>query len=301
MTWFFAKLRPHLKLPAVLALGISLTLNPGLGVDRGQGTHSASRLFAQSTKQPANKSAGKPSSPLPTQPGGAALPAPRPGWSYPQRQTLTYEVDWRVFPAGTAVVHLETNGDAERVTVTGDSTGAINLLLRVNDRFQSAFSRQTGCSSGFAKQLIEGSRQVTSDQQFAAGQSRVTEDEKNLLTHSHHTEQSAIPPCVSDALSAIFYAASQPLQAGQQFHVPLVYGANVLDVTAHVEGQEAVRAPSTTYQAVRVQPTWTGTVVKNSGNIWIWYSDDDRHIPVQVRARLFWGTLTFRLTTIDQK
>jgi hypothetical protein len=75
----------------------------------------------------------------------------------------------------------------------------------------------------------------------------------------------------------------------------------VLDITAKVEGQEAVRAPTTTYQALRVQPTWTNTAVHNSGNIWVWYSDDDRHIPVQVRARLFWGTITFRLISVEQK
>jgi hypothetical protein len=52
---------------------------------------------------------------------------------------------------------------------------------------------------------------------------------------------------------------------------------------------------------VRVQPSADAGVVKARGNIWIWYTDDDRHIPVQMRARLFWGTITFRLTALDQK
>jgi hypothetical protein len=50
-----------------------------------------------------------------------------------------------------------------------------------------------------------------------------------------------------------------------------------------------------------VQPTADSGVVKNKGEIWIWYTDDARHIPVQMRARLFWGTLTMRLSSIDQK
>jgi hypothetical protein len=45
-----------------------------------------------------------------------------------------------------------------------------------------------------------------------------------------------------------------------------------------------------------VQPTADAGVVKNRGNIWIWYTDDERHLPVQMRARLFWGTITFRLS-----
>jgi hypothetical protein len=229
------------------------------------------------------------------------LPPPRTGWSFPQKETLTYAVDWRVFPAGTAVLHLEADGDAERISVTGDSVGAINLIFRVSDRFQSSFNRKTGCSMSFSKQLIEGHRQVNSDQQFTYGQHRTSYDEKNLISHIHRTEQSPIPPCVTDLLSAMFYIASQPLQVGQQMHMPIADAGRVTDVTLHVEGREAIRTPTATYQTLRVQPTADAGVVKNRGNIWIWYTDDDRHIPVQMRARLFWGTITFRLTGLEQK
>ena len=229
------------------------------------------------------------------------MPSPRPGWSFPQHQTLTYAVDWRVFPAGTATVRLEQDGDAERVTVVGDTAGAINLIFRVSDRFQSSFSRSTGCSANFSKQLMEGHRQVTSDQQFASGQRRTTYDERNLISHIHRTEQSSIPPCVTDLLSAMFYIASQPLNLGQQFRIPVAEAGRVTDVTLHVEGREAIRTPSTTYQTLRVQPTADAGTVKNRGNIWIWYTDDPAHTPVQMRARLFWGTITFHLTGMEQK
>ena len=283
--------RPSLILAATLALSFLLAPDQPFAQSSGSGVkpgRPGSASVATAQARPAGT-------------GSASLPAPRPGWSYPQRQTLTYQVDWRVFPAGTAVVHIESNGDSQRITVSGDSSGAFNLVLRVSDHFQSTFNRQTGCSSGFARQQIEGSRQLNSDQQFSSGYSRGAFDEKTLITRNHHAEQTPIPPCVSDPLSAIFWAASQPLQPGQQFHVPVVYPLQALDVTAKVEGREAVRAPSTTYQALRVQPTWTNTAVKNSGNIWVWYSDDERHLPVQVRARLLWGTITFRLTSVEQK
>jgi len=52
---------------------------------------------------------------------------------------------------------------------------------------------------------------------------------------------------------------------------------------------------------VRVQPTADAGVVKNRGNIWIWYTDDARHLPVQIRARFFWGTITFHLLSAEQK
>lgn len=229
------------------------------------------------------------------------LRPPRPGYSFPQKQTLTYAVDWRVFPAGTTVLHLEADGDTERVTATADSIGAVNLLYRVSDRFQSSFNRQTGCSEQFSKQLIEGRRRVNSDLKFDYPQGKAMLSDKNFVSGISRHEQAPIPPCVTDLLSAIFYGASQYLQVGQSFEMPVSDAMKTVPVTMKVEGREEIITPAGTFQTLRVQPTAAAGVVKNRGDIWIWYTDDQRHMPVQMRARLFWGTITFRLTKVEQK
>ena len=90
------------------------------------------------------------------------LAPPRPGFSFPLKQTLTYSVDWRVFPAGTAVMRFEADGDRENLTASADTIGAINMLFHVADRFQSSFDRAKGCTYDFNKQTVEGRRQVSS-------------------------------------------------------------------------------------------------------------------------------------------
>ena len=230
-----------------------------------------------------------------------SLAAPRAGYGYPARETLTYAVDWRVFPAGTTVMHLQQEGDEERVSASGDTLGAINLIYRVSDRFQSSFNRRTGCSSGFAKQLQEGRRQVTTDLKFDYGQGKALLNEKNLVKGTSKHSEAPVGPCVTDLLSAIFYPASQTLIPGQSFQVPVADAMHTVTVTMHVEARETVRVPLGTYKTIRVQPTAAAGTVKARGNIWIWYTDDEKHIPVQMRARLFWGTFTFRLTALDPK
>jgi hypothetical protein len=234
----------------------------------------------------------------------AALPAlipPLPGYSFPARETLHYEVDWRVFPAATASIHLEQQGDTMRVTSEGETIEALNLLFRVNDKFQSSFDRRTGCSLGFSKQTVEGKRQVNTDLKFDYSQHKSTLVEKNLVSGITKHEEAQIPGCVTDLMSGIFYAASQPIQVGQSFQMPLADALHTLPVTMKALSREEIKTAAGTFQAVRVQPTADSGVVKNKGEIWIWYSDDARHIPVQMRARLFWGTLTMRLSSIDQK
>jgi hypothetical protein len=234
----------------------------------------------------------------------AALPAlspPQSSYLFPAKETLHYEVDWRVFPAATASIRLELQGDTMHVTGEGETIEALNLLFRVNDKFQSSFDRRTGCSYGFSKQTSEGKRQVNTDLKFDYSQHKSTQTEKNLVSGITKHEEAQIPGCVTDLMSAIFYAASQPIQVGQSFQMPLADALHTLPVTMKALSREEIKTAAGTFQTIRVQPTAESGVVKTKGEIWIWYSDDARHIPVQMRARLFWGTLTMRLSSIDQK
>ena len=229
------------------------------------------------------------------------LPAPRAGFNFPQKQTLTYSVDWRVFPAGTAVLHFEAFGDRERITASADTVGAINLLFHVSDHFQSNFDRATGCTNEFDKQTVEGRRQISSTLKLDYTNLKSVLDEKNLVTGQSKHVETPVPGCLTDLLAGMFYSASQPMEVGKSFVIPVVDALHTVPVTMKVEGKEEIKTTLGTFKTVRVEPTADAGVVKNRGNIWIWYTDDDRHLPVQMRARLFWGTITFRLTGNEAK
>jgi hypothetical protein len=234
-------------------------------------------------------------SPIPT------LQPPPPGYVFPARQTLIFSVDWRVFTAGTAVFHLEQVGSVQKVTATADSVGAMTMLFPVVDKFVAGFDTKTGCSTGFSKQLLEGRRKVSSDLTFDYKTGKQHEVAKNLVKGTSKEQAASIPACVTDSLSAIFYAASQPLVVGESVNFPLADSMRTVTVRMKVEGKEQITTPAGTFQTIRVQPTADEGIVKNRGNIWIWYTDDARHMPVQIRARLFWGTITFHLQSYETR
>ncbi len=240
---------------------------------------------------------GKPAVPvvIPT------LQAPDPSFAFPARQTLTFTVDWRVYTAGTAVFHLEQQGPIEKVTATADTVGNVHMLFPVVDRFQAGFDTKTGCSTGFSKNMQEGRRKVSSDLTFNYATGRQSEISKNLVKGTSKSETASIPACVTDTLSAIFYVASRPLIVGQQVRFPLADSMRTVTVAMKVEGKEEIKVPAGTFQTIRVQPTADEGIVKNRGAIWIWYTDDARHMPVQIRARLLWGTFTFHLQSVEAK
>ena len=229
------------------------------------------------------------------------LPPPQPGFQYPQRQTLTFSVDWRVFTAGTAVFHLEQVGDLQKVTATADSSGAVNMLFPVIDKFESGFNTKTGCSTGFSKQIQEGRRKISSELTFDYAHGKQLQHERNLVKGTATQKEANVPACVTDSLSGIFYAQSQPMVVGQTLSFPLADSMRTVTVNMKVEGREEIKTPAGTFNTLKVQPMADEGVVKNRGHIWIWYTDDPRHIPVQIQARLFWGTITFHLQSIEMK
>jgi hypothetical protein len=224
----------------------------------------------------------------------------RAGFQFPYGQTLNYEGEWRFFTAGTATVHLERAGTQNHVTINADSTGVVALLYKVQDRFESYFDAKTLCSAKLVKHAEEGSHRRDTVITYDYGRGKSVLEEHNLKTNQQKKVENDIPGCVTDVISGILYVASLPLQAGGVYTFPLNDGGNTVTVKASVEGKEQVKTPAGTFQTIRVGSEGNSAVLKNRGRMWIWYTDDDRHIAVQMRAKLFWGTLTIYLTSINK-
>jgi Protein of unknown function (DUF3108) len=254
----------------------------------------------QSTAQ--MQSAHATSSPTGTQSSivaGARIQPLRQGFDFP-RQTLRYEAEYRFWTAGLATLRVERAANQEHVTGTADSTGVVALLFRVQDRFNAYFDAQSLCSSKLLKHTEEGSHWRDTTITFDYQRHKSVLEEKNLKTgQSKHTEND-IPGCVTDVVSGILYVSSLPLQPDATYSFPLNDGGKTVTIQAHVEGREQVKTPAGTFQAIRVGPEGDYSALKNRGRVLIWYSDDARHLPVQIQARLFWGTLTVYLASIDK-
>jgi hypothetical protein len=175
------------------------------------------------------------------------------------------------------------------------------MLFHVSDRFQSDFDRVRGCTYDFDKQTVEGRRQINSTLRLDYAASKSVLDEKNQVTGQTKHAEAKVSGCLTDLLTGVFYASSQPIALGHNFVIPVVDATSSVLVTMKIEGREEIKTPLGTFNTLRIQPTADNGVVKNRGNIWIWYTDDERHLPVQMRARLFWGTITFRLIGNENK
>lgn len=226
--------------------------------------------------------------------------APPPGYHFPNRQTNVYAVEWHLFTAGTASVKLESDGSKEHVTAVADSSGVANVLYGVHDRFQAFFDPRSFCSQRVSKHTEEGSRKRDSEILFDYSKHKTLLDEKNLKTGERKHTENDIPECVTDVISGFYYLSSLALQPGNMHTFSVNDGGNTTDVTAQVETHERVKVPLGTFETIRVQAEAISGPLKGKGKVWVWFTDDANHTPVQMRAKLGWGTLLFRLQRLEK-
>ncbi|MGH9532055.1 MAG: DUF3108 domain-containing protein [Terriglobales bacterium] len=226
----------------------------------------------------------------------AEIRPPQPGHRFPNGETWVYQVEWRIFDAGVATLRTEPAGREQRVTATASTTGVVSQLYAVRDRWESFFDPRTFCSRQISKHTEEGYRRLETSLRFDAARRKGVLEEKNLKTGATKKLESDTPACVTDVVSGLYYLRSLPLEPGETYTFPVSDGARTVNVSALVEDREEIQVPAGTFQTLRVGPA-----PNEPGQVWIWYSDDANRIPVQMRARMMWGTLTFRLERIEHR
>lgn len=227
------------------------------------------------------------------------ITAPISGYRYPNNQTLVYNTDWRFFNAGTATIRIDAAGREQRVYATADAQGFVALLYHVHDTFEAFFDPATFCSLNITKHSEEGFRRHDTNIVFDYARKKSLLNENNLKTKESKHEENDIPECVSDVVSSPFYIASLPLTVGAIYRFPLNDGGKTNAARVTVEGREEVKTPAGVYKTIRVSVVADSGSLTSKGEIWIWFTDDAARTPVQMKARLFWGTLLFHLQKIE--
>ena len=225
----------------------------------------------------------------------AKIAPPPPGYRFAEGKTYIYGVEWRMFTAGTAKVTMEPAGANQRVTAIEDSAGLVDVIYKIHDRFEAHFDPRTFCSLNVSKHSEEGSRKRQTEIAFDYARGKSVLDEKNLKTGELKHVENDIPSCVTDLLSVFYYMASLSLQPGEAYTFPVNDGGKTSEIAARVEAREQVKVPAGTFQTVRVEAEPVTGLLKGKAKVWVWFDTAAEHAPVQIRSKLKWGTLLFKL------
>jgi hypothetical protein len=252
------------------------------------GWFDAGPLFAGGDAQPAMVSS-RPQS---------HIVAPKPQYTF-RNQKFVYSVQWHFLNAGMSTVEIQHTGSGARVLATADSAGMPDKLFKVHDLFTASLDTMTFCTRHVEKHSEEGKKQYeeTVALDYPHGKSRV--DVKDVKTAETKHSEFDIPACVTDVISGFFYVASLPLAPGYSEIFPVNDNGKTTDVEVKVESRERVKSPLGHLDTLRVKVEPLSGPMKGKGVLWVWFTDDGRRIPVQMKSKLGFATLLFQLEQIS--
>lgn len=232
-------------------------------------------------------------------PAPVQIAPPRPNYPFPDGRGYVYSAEWHLITAGTAVVKMEAAGNERKVTASAESSGAVNVIFPVHDRFESHFDPRTFCSLSIFKHSEEGSHKRETSIHFDYARKKSALDEKNLKTGETKHVENDLAGCATDVITGFYYLQSLPLQLGERYEFPISDGKTTI-IRATVEKREQIKVPAGTFPTLLVTAEATSGPLQSKGRVWVWYSEDASHTPVQMRVKLGWGTLLFRLQRIEK-
>jgi hypothetical protein len=244
----------------------------------------------------------------------AQAPAPPPSIAAPKapadlnaaKESLQYDVEWRLIPAGTARLNWTPMPGsavaASEARLHLESTGIVSRLFRVNDDYTSMLG-QNLCGGGTFMVAREGSRhketRVTYDQQNR----RANYTEKDLVKSAVVNEQVDTPPCVHDVLGGLMVLRTLHLEPGKTAQIPISDGKKAAQVRVEAQRREEINTPMGVQQAVRYEVfVFDNVIYKRSAHLHVWLTDDAVRLPVQLQVRLQFtiGTITFKLAKAER-
>lgn len=221
----------------------------------------------------------------------------------PDGEQLSYNATWRLWKAGLATLTLTSDGSERKIDFSAVSTGVAAILFPVRDQIESDYDPQSFCARQVVKDTLEGRRKRHTEINYYPLRDNLVLDEQNLdgprPLAKHQVKP--IPGCVLDLFSALYYVRTLPLHLGEVYNFPVNEGGNTVEVQLTPDLKERVVTPAGSFATIRAEPSvFNNAVFHRPGRMWIWFSDDARHLPVMVKAKVSWGTITAVLAHVSE-
>lgn len=210
-----------------------------------------------------------------------------------------YAIEWRLVRAGTARMTWTPEPKAFQGDLSIVSTGLVSKLYRVNDDYQARMDDQL-CGTSVKIHAEEGKRRRDTSITFADGKAAYSE--KDLIKNAVVIKETPIPPCVHEYLGALQKLRLTRPEVGQSIHVPISDGKKSASVKVDAQEREEVSTPLGKFKAVRYEVLMFNDVLINKkARLYVWLTDDERRLPVQIRVRMQFliGTIELKLEKLE--
>jgi hypothetical protein len=216
-------------------------------------------------------------------------------------EKLTYDISWsNLIHAGTAVLEVRGKKEADGEIVyhlisTAHSGRFLSKFYAVSDRIESVFDPENLRPVSFSLDQSHGKRKKKRDMKF-----NYNEDIVTVLANGQRSTY-PIPADIQDPLSSLYYVRTkQAFIVGKPIVVPVHEDDKNWLVEVQVLGREKLKTSIGELNTIKLKtyPKYEG-VFQNTGEIYIWLTDDARKIPVLMKSTISIGSIVSTLVNLQ--
>jgi hypothetical protein len=212
-------------------------------------------------------------------------------------EKLVYDLTWIGLKAGTASLEIINEEDTIKIISQAHSAKFISLFYKVEDRIESTLSQGSPLSPigqpiNYRIKIREGKHRRDKEVIF----DHVKGKAHYFDYRNNEEEEFEVPSPIFDPVSGFFYFRTRELVVGEPVYITVFDNKKIWDVEVQVLRKEQVTIPAGTFDTIVVKPLLKSEgIFSRKGEVHIWLTDDERHVPVLVTLKVKIGHVTATL------
>ncbi len=175
----------------------------------------------------------------------------------------------------------------------GETTGFASIFFKVDDTYESYFSKEDGKPYKFVRKINEGGYTKDVEINFDYEEEKaVLEDKKNKKTKNFELKDS-----IQDLISAFYYLRNnyipEDLVEGKAVNLKMLFDDDgVFDFKLKYLGTEIIKTKFGKVKCYKFRPlVQSGRIFKEKESLSLWVSADENRIPIRISADLAVGAI----------
>jgi len=210
-------------------------------------------------------------------------------------ESLFYTAKFNFIPAGSAtlkIISTDTiNGNATYHIQYAARTGSFaDKLFKIRDQVDSWIDKKELFVLRQKKSILQGNYKKNSHTDLHYPDSIAIVNHDTIPIYGH----------VFDPYSLFYYLRTIPLTKGETLNIETFDNRSFTEFQLRVDNIETISVPAGQFSCLVIRPFKDGkTLLKNEGDMTIWFSNDGRKIPIQILVKLKFGTMNLKLKSFN--
>lgn len=302
-------------LKSVLLLSLALSISSMAAESPVSSSSALSQSAATLDKQSLSSATLEKPSPSVLSSSSASAPAkPLPKWQtlpeisapWMKGERLEYELSWGFITAGYASIEVKARNDGKSEIYTyATANKTVNKFYPVHDTVFTLVRNKGLMTDVFRKSLHEGTFHNKSLIRFDRNAKRALLSDTVFKDPVKHVVKRSADTSVTieglehSIMSAFYLVRTLPLKEGATSRFSAVSGKKRYELKVIVHKRETIKTDLGSFKTVKVEPVLDGDGIFNSsGRIFIWFTDDEKRIPVLMQCEIALGSIKAELTKV---